>query len=252
MDSISPSMLWYTISRQDHGPQEAHSWKIWTRIGKQSRDCSLSQWRMAGVMQGWYPKMCSLSQEHLHGPADSGQPVDISWGIKGLSALFPAAPGAPNQLTPCPQRMPSCLFSKTNLLGATLHSTGMIHPEALSHNIWKIDNPFQGGLRKDSVFINFGLERLHLPCSFLASSAFKEGEMKVLIKIIQMGQRHQEPLGCTNYFQQAWPLPGGQWGPWSGGCTPLLLPKSPGSPARPALINPLLLLKLHCPKGSPN
>ena len=31
-----------------------------------------------------------------------------------------------------------------------------------------------------------------------------------------MGQRHQEPLGCTNYFQQAWPLPGGQWGPWRG------------------------------------
>lgn len=100
------------------------------------------------------------------------------------------------------------------LLGTTLHSIGMIHPEALTYKVCKID--YQGGLRRDSVFINFGLERLHLPCSFLASPAFREGERKVLVKIIQMGQRYQEPLGYTNYFHQAWPFPGGQRGPWRG------------------------------------
>jgi hypothetical protein len=58
------------------------------------------------------------------------------------------------------------------------------------------------------------------------------------------------PLGHTNYFQQAWPLPVQSGG--SAGCTPVLHPELPASPEGPVLINPLLLLKLHCPKGRPN
>lgn len=83
------------------------------------------------------------------------------------------------------------------------------------------------------------------------SLSLRRGEIKILVKITQIGQKCQPALGPHQL------LPAGLSSSYCrvgavGEGSPLLHPESPASPVGPALINPLLLSKLHCPKGRPN